>query len=72
MYKSSFQGYKEKEAYLATQAPLENTVADVWRMVWEKQSSCIVLLCQLEEDGREVGRVVYYRDNLTHVVQYTT
>lgn len=45
-----FQGYKKKGAYLATQAPLENTVADVWRMVWEKQSSCIVLLCQLEED----------------------
>ena len=38
-------------AYLATQAPLENTVNDFWRMMWEFKSRAIVMLCQLNENG---------------------
>ena len=25
---------------------------DFWRMMWEYQCGCIVMLCQLEEDGQ--------------------
>ena len=46
------QGYKQKGAYLATQRPLQNTVNDFWRMVSEFQCGCIVILCDLEEDGQ--------------------
>ena len=46
------QGYKQRNAYLATQAPLANTVNDFWRMVWEFKSRAIVMLCQLSEDGQ--------------------
>ena len=46
------QGYKQKGAYIVTQGPLENTVEDFWRMMWEYQCGCIVMLCQLEEDGQ--------------------
>ena len=30
---------------------MEETVSDFWRMVWEYQSKCIVMLCKLEENG---------------------
>ena len=45
------QGYKQRRAYIATQGPLQSTVADFWKMVWEFNCSCIVMLCQMEEHG---------------------
>lgn len=39
--------------YIATQAPLENTVADFWRLVWEQNSRVIVMATDLLEDGVE-------------------
>ena len=46
------QGYRQRGAYIATQAPMENTVNDFWRMVWDYQSRTIVLLCRMKEDGK--------------------
>ena len=40
------KGYKQRDAYIVTQGPLENTVEDFWRMM----CGCIVMLCQLVED----------------------
>ena len=48
------QGYKQRGAYLATQAPLPNTVNDFWRMMWEFKSRAIVMLCQLTEENGQV------------------
>ncbi|CAI8036774.1 Receptor-type tyrosine-protein phosphatase S, partial [Geodia barretti] len=50
---SFVDGYRQNGAYIATQGPLEGTVEDFWRMMWEYQCGCIVMLCQLEEDGQE-------------------
>ena len=46
-------GYKYKRAYIATQAPLQETVDDFWRMLWEHNSSIVVMLTKLREMGRE-------------------
>ena len=46
------QGYKQKGAYITCQGPLENTVADWWRMINEFKCGCIVMLCQLQEEGK--------------------
>ncbi len=46
------QGYKQRNGYITTQGPLENTVSEFWRMIWEFKSKVIVMLCRLEEDGK--------------------
>ncbi|CAB3370211.1 Hypothetical predicted protein [Cloeon dipterum] len=38
-------------AYIATQGPLEQTVADFWQMVWEQGSVVMVMLTRLNENG---------------------
>ena len=50
---SSFiDGYRGRCAYIATQGPLPNTVDDFWRMLWEHNSTIVVMLTKLKEMGR--------------------
>lgn len=46
-------GYRLRNAYIATQSPLPDTVEDMWRMLYEHNSGIIVMLTKLKELGRE-------------------
>ncbi|XP_035698656.1 receptor-type tyrosine-protein phosphatase alpha-like [Branchiostoma floridae] len=59
---SFIDGYRQKDGFIATQGPLSNTVADFWRMVWHWESYSVVMLTELEENGREKS-VKYWSDN---------
>lgn len=45
-------GYRRQNAYIATQGPLPETLADFWRMVWEQKTCTIVMMTRLEEKSR--------------------
>ena len=47
---SHIDGYYEKNAYIAAQAPMHNTVTDFWRMVVERDVSTIVMLTNLRDE----------------------
>lgn len=49
---SFIDGYKESKKYIAAQGPKEETVSDFWRMVWEQQSSIIVMVTRCEEGNK--------------------
>ncbi|XP_057299165.1 receptor-type tyrosine-protein phosphatase delta-like [Hydractinia symbiolongicarpus] len=50
---SIIDGFQQKNAFIATQAPIENTVNDFWRMILEQNVHIIVMLTKLEERGQE-------------------
>ncbi|XP_067884479.1 receptor-type tyrosine-protein phosphatase eta-like, partial [Heterodontus francisci] len=45
-------GYKNPNYYIATQGPLLNTIRDFWQMIWQENSSIIVMLTNLIEQDK--------------------
>lgn len=42
-------GYKERKKFICAQGPMDGTVNDFWRMIWEQHLEIIVMLTNLEE-----------------------
>ncbi|KAM4675965.1 tyrosine-protein phosphatase non-receptor type 9-like [Discoglossus pictus] len=54
---SYMDGYLQKNMYIGTQGPLENTFSDFWQMVWEQNVLVIVMTTRVEECGhRKCGQ----------------
>ena len=49
---SYIDGYMKKRAFIATQAPIPDTISDFWRMVWQQNAVTIVMLSNEMENGR--------------------
>uniref|UniRef100_S4RBZ9 protein-tyrosine-phosphatase n=1 Tax=Petromyzon marinus TaxID=7757 RepID=S4RBZ9_PETMA len=49
---SFMDGYKQHNAYIATQGPIPQTFVDFWRMVWEQRVQVIVMTTRVVERGR--------------------
>nr|XP_022899687.1 uncharacterized protein LOC111413081 [Onthophagus taurus] len=45
-------GYRGKPLYIATQGPMATTVHDFWRMIWQENVSCVVMLTKVLEDDK--------------------
>ncbi|XP_023651148.1 receptor-type tyrosine-protein phosphatase T isoform X10 [Paramormyrops kingsleyae] len=54
-------GYHRPRHYIATQGPMQETVRDFWRMIWQENSVSIVMVTNLVEVGR-VKCVRYWPD----------
>jgi protein tyrosine phosphatase len=54
IHASFAHGYRQKHAFIISQAPMEETCRDFWKMVHERECGVIVMLSGLVEEGRVV------------------
>ncbi|XP_064407623.1 mucin-3A-like isoform X2 [Halichondria panicea] len=66
---SFIDGYKHRRCFVVTQAPLDNTVLDFWKMAKNLESRTIVLLCDLTENGKDMC-TQYWPDKVDGEVNY--
>lgn len=52
---ATVDGYQRSKMYITTQGPLKETVGDFWRLVWDHKCHFIVMVTQLEENGKEMS-----------------
>ena len=68
-------GYKERKKFICAQGPMENTVSDFWRLIWEQHLELVLMLTNLEEYSKtkcakywpDEGDKVYGDITVTHV-----
>lgn len=46
-------GYKQKNAYISTQGPLDETCDDFWKMIWQEKMLVIVMTTKCMEQNRK-------------------
>ena len=54
------QGNSHTHEYIATQHPLEDTISDFWRMVYQEGVRIILMLNQMKEDNMVIICLVLY------------
>lgn len=47
------KGYCGKKTFIAAQAPLENTMNDFWKMIWEQDVRIVIMVANMNERGRK-------------------
>ncbi|XP_015755726.1 PREDICTED: receptor-type tyrosine-protein phosphatase delta-like isoform X2 [Acropora digitifera] len=56
--------FRERNSFIMTQAPLENTIEDFWKMIWDYNIGTIVMLNEQKEGGQDpqtVHQVHHYQ-----------
>ncbi|XP_071163564.1 receptor-type tyrosine-protein phosphatase alpha-like [Mytilus edulis] len=66
---SFIHGYGRVRKYIASQGPLDNTVNDFWRMVWQCDCGKIVMLTNIFEEGKHKC-IQYWPEEENHKVSY--
>ena len=56
---SPHQGYQQRETFILTQAPLENTIQDFWRMLWEYEVISVVMISNAKERDMVSSQSIY-------------
>ena len=62
--------YMFKDMFIATQASLEGTIDDFWRIIWEENSQTVVLLSKEYEGGKVMKLLFSAFLTQTHLIHF--
>ena len=49
-------GFRRPRSYIGTQGPMQGSFPEFWRMIWEQNTSVIVMITHLFEGGKVIFR----------------
>ena len=62
-------GYKERKKFICAQGPMDSTITDFWRMIWEQHLEIIIMLTNLEEYNK-TKCAKYWPERVTDAIQF--
>ena len=62
-------GYKERKKFICAQGPMDSTVNDFWRMIWQEHLEIIIMLTNLEEYNK-TKCAKYWPERVADSVQF--
>lgn len=62
-------GYKERKKFICAQGPMDSTVNDFWRMIWEQHLEILIMLTNLEEYNK-TKCAKYWPERVSDSVQF--
>ena len=65
------QGYKHQRAFIIAQGPLQSTVRNFWKMIYDRKSAVIVMLSDLVERGKEASSQYWPSSGTYQYGEYT-
>ena len=58
------QGYKHKKTFIVAEGPMQSTVRNFWKMIYERNCAVVVMTSSLVEGGQEAS-AQYWPDSET-------
>ncbi|XP_064386419.1 uncharacterized protein LOC135334961 isoform X2 [Halichondria panicea] len=64
-------GYKHQKAYIIAQNPLNSTVRNFWKMIYDRKCAAVVMLTPLSENGKACSQYWPESGNVTSFGEFT-
>ena len=65
------QGYKQKRAFIVAESPMQSTVRNFWKMIYEHDCAVVVMTSSLFEEGQETSAQYWPDSGITHYGEFT-
>ena len=64
------QGYKHKRAFIVAEGPMQSTVRNFWKMIYEHNCAVVVMTSALIEGGQEASAQYWPDSGIAHYGEF--
>ena len=64
------QGYKHKRAFIVAEGPMQSTVRNFWKMIYERNCAVVVMTSDLIEGGQEASAQYWPDSRIAHYGEF--